>query len=155
MKTALAEQRGSDMGQHVGIAKASHLFGIDRHDLQQMIRNGELHAFEGEVDMDELRQHYPTIALDENLMVERVKLIRGAAFGRRVRETVMPDTDELQIKLHKRDVSLGVAQLQVKKYRGCIEELAQLMGELNRDATIEQKDMIGVINSWLLDKLES
>ena len=67
----------------------------------------------------------------------------------------MPDTDDLQIKLHKRDVALGVAQMQLRKYRGCIEELAQLMGELNRDATIEQKDMIGVINSWLLDKLES
>ena len=67
----------------------------------------------------------------------------------------MPDTDELQIKLHKRDVSLGVAQLQVKKYRGCIEELAQLMGELNREATPDQKEMIGIINSWLLDKLSS
>ena len=143
------------MGQQVGISKAAHLMGVDRHDLQQLIRNGELHTFEGEVDMDELRHRFPTIALDENMMLERVKLIRGAAFGRRVRETIMPDTDEMQIKLHKRDVALGVAQMQLRKYRGCIEELAQLMGELNRDATTEQKDMIGVINSWLLDKLES
>jgi CDP-4-dehydro-6-deoxyglucose reductase len=129
--------------------------GIDRHDLQQMIRSGELHTFEGTVDMDELRQHYPTMALDEDLMLERVTLIRSAAFGRRVRETVMPDTDALHIQLHKRDVALGVAQMQLKKYRGCIEELAQLMGELNREATSDQKEMIGIINSWLLDKLES
>ena len=143
------------MGQHVGIAKAAHLFGIDRHDIQRMIRSGELHAFEGDVDLDELRHHYPTIALDENMMVERVKLIRGAAFGRRVRQTIMPDTDEMEIKLHKRDVALGVAQAQLTKYRGCIEELAQLMGDLNREASPDQKEMIGVINSWLLDKLES
>lgn len=143
------------MGQQVGISRAAHLLGIDRHDLQQMVRSGELHTFEGEVDMDELRQHYPAMALDDNLMVERVNLIRGAAFGRRVSETVMPDTDELHIKLHKRDVALGVAQAQLKKYRGCIEELAHLMADLNREATSEQKEMIGVINSWLLDKLES
>lgn len=143
------------MGQQVGISRAAHMLGIDRHDLQQMVRSGELHTFEGEVDMDELRQHYPTMALDDNLMVERVNLIRGASFGRRVSETVMPDTDELHIKLHKRDVALGVAQAQLKKYRGCIEELAHLMADLNREATSDQKEMIGVINSWLLDKLES
>jgi CDP-4-dehydro-6-deoxyglucose reductase len=143
------------MGQQVGISRAAHLLGIDRHDLQQMVRSGELHTFEGEIDMDELRHLYPTLALDEHLMVERVNLIRGAAFGRRVREAVMPDTDELHIKLHKRDVALGVAQAQLKKYRGCIEELAHLMAELNRSASADQKEMIGVINSWLLDKLES
>lgn len=143
------------MGHHIGISKAAHILGVDRHDIQQMIRSGELHTFEGDVDLGELRQHYPTMALDENMMVERVKMIRGAAFGRRVHQTIMPDTDEMEIKLHKRDVALGVAQAQLKKYRGCIEELAQLMGALNREATDEQKEMIGVINSWLLDKLES
>ncbi|MDH5784013.1 MAG: hypothetical protein OEZ16_00215 [Chromatiales bacterium] len=143
------------MGHRVGIARAAHILGIDRHDLQQMIRSGELHTFEGEVDLDELRQHYPTMALDEDMMVERVKLIRGAAFARRVRERVMPESEELEIRLHKRDVALGVAEAQLKKYRGCIEELAQLMGDLNRGATDEQKQMIMVINSWLLDKLES
>lgn len=143
------------MGQHVGVSKASHMLGVDRHDLQQMIRSGELNTFEGNLDMDELRQHYPLMALDEDIMIERVKLIRSASFGRRVSETILPDTDELQIKLHKRDVALGVAQAELKRYRGCIEELAQLMGALNREATPDQKQMIGVINSWLLDKLES
>lgn len=143
------------MGQHVGISKAAHLLGIDRHDLQRMIRSGELHTFEGEVDMDELRHHYPTMALEENMMAERVALIRGAAFARRVRERVMPESEELEIRLHKRDVALGVAEAQLKKYRGCIEELAQLMGDLNREASEDQKELIRVINSWLLDKLES
>jgi hypothetical protein len=48
-----------------------------------------------------------------------------------------------------------VATAQIKKYRGCIEELAQLMGDLNREATPEQKETISIINSWLLDKLEN
>ena len=143
------------MRHHVGLAKAAHILGIERQDLQRLVRSGELHTFEGEVDMDELRHRYPTMALDENLMVERVNLIRGAAFGRRVRARVMPETDELELRLQKRDVALGVAEAQLKKYRGCIEELAQLMGDLNRGATSDQKAMITVINSWLLDKLES
>jgi CDP-4-dehydro-6-deoxyglucose reductase len=143
------------MGQHVGISRAAHMLGISRHDLQRMIRSGDLQTFEGDVDLDELRRHYPTMALDENPMVERVKLIRAAAFGRRVSETVMPDTDELHVKLHKRDVALGVSQAQLKKYRGCIEGLAKFMAELNQQATAEQKEMIGVINHWLAEKLQS
>lgn len=143
------------MGQHVTVSRAAHLLGVSRHDLQRMIRSGELQTFEGDVDLDELRQHYPTMSLDENPMVERVKLIRAAAFGRRVSETVMPDTDELNVKLHKRDVALGVAQAQLKKYRGCIDGLAQLMAELNQQATAEQKEMIGLLNRWLAEKLKS
>jgi hypothetical protein len=48
-----------------------------------------------------------------------------------------------------------VANGQIRKYRGCIEELAQLMGDLNRDASPEQKETLAIINSWLLDKLEN
>jgi hypothetical protein len=142
------------MGQQMGVAKAAHMLGISRHDLQRLILDGELHTFEGQVDVDELRQRYPAMALNDDPIKERVDLIRGTAFARRVRETVLPDTDTLQTQLRKRNADLSVARAQVLKFRGCIEELAQLLGDLNRDATPEQKKVIMVVNSWLLDKLE-
>ncbi len=143
------------MGQQVGVAKAAHLLGISRHDLQRLIHDGDLNTFEGQVDLEELRQRYPALALQDDPVKERIDLIRGTAFGRRLRETLMPDTDALQIQLRKRNADLSVAQAKVQKFRGCIEELAQLLGDLNRDATPEQKKVITIINSWLLDKLET
>lgn len=142
------------MGQQVGVAKAAHMLGVSRHDLQRLIHDGELRTFEGLVDLDELRQRYPALALKDDPVMERIELIRGTAFGRRVREAVMPDTDSLQSQLRKRNADLSVAQAKMQKFRGCIEELAQLLGDLNRDATPDQKKVITIINSWLLDKLE-
>jgi CDP-4-dehydro-6-deoxyglucose reductase len=142
------------MGQQVGVAKAAHMLGVSRHDLQRLIHDGELHTFEGQVDLDELRQRYPVMALKDDPIKERVDLIRGTSFARRVRETVIPDPDTLQNQLRKRNADLSVAQAQVLRFRGCIEELAQLLGDMNRDATPEQKQVIAVVNSWLLDKLE-
>lgn len=142
------------MGQQVGVAKAAHLLGINRHDLQRLIREGDLHTFEGQVDLDEVRHCYPALALDDDPVTERINMIRGAAFGRRVREAVMPDTDALEVQLRKRTTELGVARAQAERFRGCIQELAQLLGDINRDASSEQKQVLRLINSWLLDKLE-
>ncbi|MFO7593378.1 MAG: hypothetical protein R6X15_04955 [Pseudomonadota bacterium] len=142
------------MGQQVGVAKAAHVLGVSRHELQRLIHDGELHTFEGQVDMDELRRRYPALALNDDPMLERIDLIRGTAFARRIRETVIPEKDELESQLRRRTADLSVAEAQMKKFRGCIEELAQILGDLNRDASAEQKAVIKVINSWLLDKLE-
>lgn len=142
------------MGQQLGVARAAQVLGVSRHELQRLIRDGDLQTFEGQVDLEELRQRYPTLALKDDPVKERIDLIRGTAFARRVRETVTPDKDALEIQLRKRTADLSVAEAKMKHFRGCIEELAQLLGDLNRDASQEQKAIIKVINSWLLDKLE-
>lgn len=141
------------MGRQVGVAKAASTLGISRHELQRLIHDGELHTFEGQVDLDELRQRYPTLALKDDPVKERVDLIRGTAFSRRVTSTVAPDTDTLENQLRRRTADLNVVEEKMKHFRGCIEELAQLLGDLNRDATPDQKKVISVINSWLLDRL--
>lgn len=142
------------MGQQVGVARAAHVLGISRHELQRLIHDGDLQTFEGQVDMDDLRRRYPALALKDDPIKERIDLIRGTAFARRVRETVTPDKDALEVQLRKRTADLSVAEAQMKRFRGCIEELAQLLGDLNREATPDQKAVIRVLNSWLLDKLE-
>ncbi|MGM0594048.1 MAG: hypothetical protein ACQETD_05875 [Pseudomonadota bacterium] len=142
------------MAEQVGVAKAAHILGISRHELQRLIHDGELHTFEGRVDLAELRQRYPAMALKDDPLKERLDLLRSTAFARRVRDTVTPDQDSLERQLRKRTAELSVAEAKMQKFRGCIEELAQVLGDLNRDATPDQKAIIGVVNSWLLDKLE-
>ncbi len=142
------------MGQQVGVSKAASTLGISRHELQRLIHDGDLHTFEGQVDLDELRQRFPTMALKDDLVKERIDLIRNTSFSRRVTSTVVPDTDTLENQLRRRTTELNVAEEKMKHFRGCIQELAQVLGDLNRDATPEQKQVLAVINSWLLDRLE-
>lgn len=142
------------MGRQVGVAKAASTLGISRHELQRLIHDGDLHTFEGQVDLDELRHRFPTLAMKDDPVKERVDLIRGTAFSRRVTSTITPDTDTLENQLRRRTTELNVAEEKMKHFRGCIQELAQVLGDLNRDATPEQKEVLSVINSWLLDRLE-
>lgn len=142
------------MGQHVPVARAANMLGISRHDLQRAIRRGDLHTFEGELDLDELRQHYPFMDLNKDPQIERAAMIRETAFARRIHEETLPDVDALAIQLKKRMTELSVAREQNKKYRSLVEELAQMLCDLQETDDVKQKELISIINRWILDRLE-
>jgi CDP-4-dehydro-6-deoxyglucose reductase len=142
------------MGQHLGVAKAAQLLGISRHDLQRAIRSGDLHTFEGLLDLDELRQRYPFMALHPDTEEERMVMIRETAFSRRVREELTPDPDLTAIQLKKRMTELSVAREQNKKYKKLIEDLAQMLCDLQESEDVRQKELISIINCWILERLD-
>jgi len=142
------------MGQHLGVARAAQILGISRHDLQRAIRSGDLHTFEGLLDLDELRQRYPFMDLHPDSEEERMEMIRATAFARRVREEVMPDADLIAVQLKKRMTELSIAREQNKKYKKLIEDLAQMLCDLQETEDVRQKELISIINRWILDQLE-
>lgn len=142
------------MGQHVPVARAANMLGISRHDLQRAIRRGDLHTFEGELDLDELRQHYPFMDINKDPQIERAAMIRETAFARRIHEETLPDVDALAIQLKKRMTELSVAREQNKKYRSLVEDLAQMLCDLQETDDVKQKELISIINRWILDRLE-
>jgi len=142
------------MGQHVPVARAATILGVSRHDLQRAIRRGDLHTFEGDLDLDELRQHYPFMDISKDPQLERAAMIRNTAFARRVREETMPDVDALAIQLKKRMTELSVAREQNKKYRTLVEDLAQMLCDLQETDDMKQKQLISIINRWILDRLD-
>jgi CDP-4-dehydro-6-deoxyglucose reductase len=142
------------MGQHLGVAKAAQILGISRHDLQRAIRSGDLHTFEGLLDLDELRLRYPFMDLNPDSEEERMVMIRATAFARRVREEVMPDADLIAIQLKKRMTELSVAREQNKKYKKLVEDLAQMLCDLQETEDVKQKELISIINRWILDRLD-
>ena len=84
------------MSQRLGVARAARLLGVSRVTLQQLIRNGELSTFEGQVDLDELTERFPGLAFNQSPMLERASIIKESAFGERVKQRVAPNTDTLQ-----------------------------------------------------------
>jgi CDP-4-dehydro-6-deoxyglucose reductase len=143
------------MGHRVSVAKAAHLLGVDRHDLQKMIRSDDLHTFEGKVDVDELREHYPLLAMDEDSEFERLEILKRTAFSRRVSERVLPEKDDIEIRLKRYQVELSVLRERAKKYRRVLEELAQTLCDLQETDDPNQKELVTIINRKLLEELES
>lgn len=142
------------MGYHVAVARAAHLLGINRHELQKLIRQGELHTFEGRLDMDELRSHFPMLVLDEDADHERLNMLRKTAFARRVSERVVPSRDTLETQLRRARAERDVEQEKAKKYRSVIEELSKRLCVLQEEGDQTQRDLVNQINHCLLEELE-
>ncbi len=143
------------MAQQVNIAKAAHLLGISRHELQRLVHDGDLKTFEGQVDLEALCERYPALAISEVTIVERVAAIRGGAFARRVRETVMPDQGELESRLQRRTAEWATERALADKYRAVLEELARRLARLPQEiAEPSARGPLLELNRWLVEQLK-
>lgn len=142
------------MGQKVAVATAVRLLGIRRAELQHLIHDGELPAPDGMVDIDLLRQLYPRLALQDSAVLERVQLIKTTAFSRRVRSTLAPERDALEIQLRKRNAELSLERAMAKKYREIIDQLCRKLDGMQDAGDEQQRRVVHEINRWLLERLE-
>lgn len=144
---------GLSMGQRLSVSRAVRMLGVERADLQQLILNGEIETFEGKVDIDELKKLYPILALENPDCLERVSAIRQAAFGRRVKEALLPEKDVLEMSLRRKSTELEVQRSMVKKYRGLLEDMMHKMAELQQQCNEEEKRLLRDLNIWLLERI--
>ena len=140
------------MSQRLGVARAARLLGVSRVTLQQLIRNGELSTFEGQVDIDELTERFPGLAFNQSPMLERASIIKESAFGDRVKQHVSPSTDTLQQQIKQLQVELNIERSKARKYQQLIQELLQLMTDVRQDDTINAKRQLETLNHWLLEQ---
>ncbi len=130
------------------------MLGVDRSVLQELIYKGELKTFEGMLDMEAVRHHFPMIALTEEGEYERTRLIRASAFARRVASTVAPDTDTLENRLRKADSDRSLWRARAQRYNKILLELGQQLTEWQGQASDEQKVLLRELNSWLKQRIE-
>ena len=116
------------MGRRLAISQAARLLGIGRRELQRLVQNGNLATFEGQIDWDDLRVQFPRLAVNPAPHLEELRLIKSSAFSRRVRETVVPEADELQSQLKRRNIELAVARGRADKYERLLREMAHRLG---------------------------
>ncbi len=142
------------MEQRIGVGRAARMLGIDRHDLQQLIHDGKLECFEGQVDLMELRRRYPGLIQEESPILEQVRTLKDTAFARRVRDVATPDTDSLAAQLRKLNAQLAIEEFQHKKYRSIVEDLVRRLNELRPDASVEQRMLIIDLCCWISERVE-
>lgn len=141
------------MKQPITVAGAARLLGICRHELQELIRRGELETFEGRVDLDALKGVYPGLVMERSRIEERVGLLKQSAFARRVGEEVAPDRNDLSVRLQKTNVELAVQRGRAERYFRILEEVAGKLGELSTCTDGMQRSRLAELNRWLAGRL--
>ncbi|MBF0471120.1 MAG: hypothetical protein HQL48_07060 [Gammaproteobacteria bacterium] len=137
------------MADKIAVSKAAAILGVSRRDLQQLIRQGQLHADNGQLDVEELSRLYPRFSMEECPELERVKVIKATSFGRRVASEVAPETDELELRLAKRDRDLAVARAEAKRFRALAEGLIKELERSRIDANSAQLELLESLMRWI------
>lgn len=144
------------MAKYVNVAKAARILGVSRSRMQELIRTGELQTFEGQVDIQELRNKFPGLAFNESSpIVERTRIIKDTAFGERVQKLVEPPSEVLKTKIRRLSVDLNVERTKARDYQGIIEDLLGKLSEMQEISNESQRRIIQELNIWLLARFES
>jgi CDP-4-dehydro-6-deoxyglucose reductase len=121
------------VSQWVTVWRAAQLVGVPRGVLQQRVRSGELPLNDGMVSTETLLALYPQAELVESGMLERVVHIKEDAFGRRVRERLLPSQDVLAQRLFRQGQELADVQRHLQRYHALVIDLRERL-----DAVVDQ-----------------
>ncbi len=113
------------MSHQVSVWRAAQLVGVARGVLQQQVRAGALILNEGFVSTDALLRLYPSAKLEESGLLERVTQIRDEAFGKRVRERLLPSQEVLAQRLFAQSQELADVRRHLQTYHGLVIALQQ------------------------------
>lgn len=124
------------MSHKVTLWRAAQLLGVSRGALQQRVRDGSLPLDDGWVSTQVLQQLYPDAQLEASGMLERVTQIRDEAFGKRVRERLLPSQEILAQRLFAQGQELADLRRHLQRYHQLVVELQghlQMQGEQHPD----------------------
>jgi len=83
------------------LARVARLVGQPRATLQAMIRRGEMAAFDGLIELDELLRVFPDVRWQDDGEYQRIADIKEHAYGKRLRERVLPSSEVLAERLYE------------------------------------------------------
>ncbi len=104
------------MSQKLSVSRAARLLGVSRAALQRMIRSGDLPVADGLLATDDLLRLFPDLALEDSGLFEKVRDIREQAFGRRIREHVLPSSEVLAQRLFTQSEELAALRSHLQAY---------------------------------------
>jgi len=113
------------MSQWLNLARAAQLVGVPRGTLQRMIGSGELAAVDGLVAAEELLRAFPDSSLEDAGLFEAVTRIRNEAFGRRVRERLLPSQEVLAQRLFAQGQELADLRRLAQAYHALVVDMQE------------------------------
>jgi CDP-4-dehydro-6-deoxyglucose reductase len=144
------------MAQLLTLSRAAHLIGVSRAVLQKRIAAGELPSFDGMVTSEDLTRLYPDLRLEDAGAFERTAKIREEAFGKRIRERVLPNQEVLAQRLAAQSEELEDVRRHLAHYHDLIEALRERIDLLvNASPTEQLADLGRFIDTGLAGVLAS
>lgn len=122
------------MSQWVSIWRAAQLAGVPRAVLQQRVRAGEIEESDGRVCTASLLALYPQLQAEAAGLAERVAHIRDEAFGKRVRERLLPSQEVLAQRLFQQSQELADVQRHLQRYHALVVSLRDALRQKQREA---------------------
>ena len=122
------------MARWLTVWRAAQLVGVPRGVLQQRVRSGELELADGLVSTDTLLQLYPQCRLEESGLLERVTQIREEAFGRRLRERILPSQEAMAQRLLRQSQELIDVQRHLQRYHALVIDLRERLRAIAAEA---------------------
>lgn len=113
------------MSHWLTVWRAAQLVGVARGVLQQQVRDGTLSTSEGLVSTDALLRLYPAAQLEASGLLERVAHIKDEAFGKRVRERLLPSQEVLAQRLFLQSQELADVRRHLQRYHALVIETLQ------------------------------
>ena len=113
------------MAQWVTVWRAAQLVGVPRGVLQRRVQAGEIVLADGLVSTERLLELYPQTEIEASGMFERATRIRDEAFGRRVRERLLPSQDVLAQRLFEQSRELADVQRHLQRYHALVIALRE------------------------------
>jgi CDP-4-dehydro-6-deoxyglucose reductase len=135
------------MSRLLNLSRAARLVGTSRVALQLKIRNGELPSFDGMVSADDLLRLYPDLKLEEDGGFEQVQEIKERAFGRRVRERLLPSQEILSQRLYEQSMELADLRAHLQRYHAMMEAVR------NRIRAQEHEPAMAALGAFLDERL--
>jgi CDP-4-dehydro-6-deoxyglucose reductase len=123
------------MAHWMTVWRAAQLLGVARGALQQQVRDGTLSLSDGLVSTDALLGLYPAARLEASGLLERVAHIKDEAFGKRVRERLLPSQEVLAQRMFLQSQELADVRRHLQRYHGLVIDLQQRLRALATSRT--------------------
>ncbi|MHB8667661.1 MAG: 2Fe-2S iron-sulfur cluster-binding protein [Burkholderiales bacterium] len=143
------------MQRRLSLSRAARLVGVARGALQQRIQRGELVSHDGTVSADDLLRLYPAAVLDSDAGFERVTKIKEEAFGRRVRERMLPSQEILSQRLFAQSRELTDLRVHLQRYHAMVVRLRERLREAELRGTDAARASAARLGDFLDRELEA
>jgi len=141
------------MTQKLSVSRAARLIGVPRGALRKKILDGELVSHEGMIAIADLLAAFPAANIDEGGAYERVTRIKEEAFGRRVRERLLPDAHILSERMFEQSRELADVRAHLQRYHNMVVRLQQRIDSLRGASQGEAREALLKLDVWLEDEL--
>jgi CDP-4-dehydro-6-deoxyglucose reductase len=118
------------VSQLLTVSRAAHLIGATRAELQKHIASGALPSHDGMVATEDLLRLYPETRLEDTGAFERITRIREEAFGKRIRERILPNQEVLAQRLVAQSEELADVRRHLAHYHDLVEALRERIERL-------------------------